>query len=233
MTLHLYDHCPYCVRVELALGLKGLPFERKVYGYGDNLGDDSKGKYYGGSTLTGKKMLPVLEISGRNPKYMGESSIIIAYLEGISADTGTPQLIPPSPVRKDLATFFASDGEFKRLQRILTRPLVIRMKHLKDWQKDEDVAYAIEKYEKAGFDYEDAERRRPEAAKRMEKLLVELEAMMQSDISMTGRGKSWDDVFTLPELRTLSCAPDLRWPNKLRKYLDDSLKRCGVGSYFA
>ena len=33
---------------------------------GDTLGD-SKGKYYGGRTLTGKKMLPVLEIHGRTP----------------------------------------------------------------------------------------------------------------------------------------------------------------------
>ena len=33
---------------------------------GDTLGD-SKGKYYGGRTLTGNKCLPVLEIHGRTP----------------------------------------------------------------------------------------------------------------------------------------------------------------------
>ena len=33
---------------------------------GDTLGD-SKGKYYGGHTLTGHKALPVLEIGGRTP----------------------------------------------------------------------------------------------------------------------------------------------------------------------
>ena len=36
LTLHVYDHCPYCVRVELSLGWKGISFERKVYGYGDS-----------------------------------------------------------------------------------------------------------------------------------------------------------------------------------------------------
>ena len=36
LTLHLYDHCPYCVRVQLALGWKGIPYEMKLYGYGAN-----------------------------------------------------------------------------------------------------------------------------------------------------------------------------------------------------
>ena len=38
LTLHLYDHCPFCIRVELVLGWKGIPYERRVYGYGDTLG---------------------------------------------------------------------------------------------------------------------------------------------------------------------------------------------------
>ena len=37
-----------------------------VHAVGDTLGD-SKGKYYGGRTLTGHKALPVLEIHGRTP----------------------------------------------------------------------------------------------------------------------------------------------------------------------
>ena len=36
LTLHMYDHCPYCVRVQLALGWKGIPHEIKLYGYGAN-----------------------------------------------------------------------------------------------------------------------------------------------------------------------------------------------------
>ena len=61
LTLHLYDHCPFCIRVELVLGWKGIPYERRVYGYGDTLGS-TKGKYYGGTTLTGSKQLPVLAV---------------------------------------------------------------------------------------------------------------------------------------------------------------------------
>lgn len=33
--LHVYDHCPYCMRVELVLGLHGIQYERVVYNYGE------------------------------------------------------------------------------------------------------------------------------------------------------------------------------------------------------
>ena len=36
LTLHLYEHCPFCVRVQLTLGWKGIPYETKAYGYGAN-----------------------------------------------------------------------------------------------------------------------------------------------------------------------------------------------------
>ena len=35
LVLSVYDHCPYCIRVELVLGWLGLNYERVVYGYGD------------------------------------------------------------------------------------------------------------------------------------------------------------------------------------------------------
>ena len=35
LTVHVYDHCPYCIRVMLALGWKGIDHDIRVYGYGD------------------------------------------------------------------------------------------------------------------------------------------------------------------------------------------------------
>ena len=43
---------------------------------GDTLGD-SKGKYYGGRTLTGKKALPVLEIHGRTPPLVRPIRVVV------------------------------------------------------------------------------------------------------------------------------------------------------------
>lgn len=51
LKLHLYDHCPYCTRVELVLGWHGRRYERAVYGYAD---------VEGPTALTGKKVLPVI-----------------------------------------------------------------------------------------------------------------------------------------------------------------------------
>ena len=43
---------------------------------GDTLGD-SKGKYYGGRTLTGHKALPVLEIHGRIPSLVRPVGLVL------------------------------------------------------------------------------------------------------------------------------------------------------------
>ena len=37
----------------------------------------------------------------------------------------------------------------------------------------------------------------------------------------------------VPELRTLSCAPGLKWPKRVKTYLTSALKRGGVSSYFS
>ena len=72
LVLHLYDHCPFCIRVELVLGWKNIPYERKLYGYGD---------IEGPTKIIGKKMLPVLEYHDETgaKKYMGESLDIISF----------------------------------------------------------------------------------------------------------------------------------------------------------
>lgn len=33
LVLFRYDHCPFCIRVELLLGWKGISYDRVVYGY--------------------------------------------------------------------------------------------------------------------------------------------------------------------------------------------------------
>jgi len=67
LTLHLYDHCPFCIRIELILCRLNIPYDRVVYGYGQGAGADRKGYDESGGpvALTGKKMLPVLEMGGR------------------------------------------------------------------------------------------------------------------------------------------------------------------------
>ena len=69
LKVHLYDHCPYCTRVELVLGWHGRPYERVVYGYAD---------VQGPTALTGKKVLPVITWRDEDVEHtLGESLDII------------------------------------------------------------------------------------------------------------------------------------------------------------
>lgn len=71
MKLKLYHYviCPYCVRVRLTLGYLGLPYESIVVPYND---EETPLK------LSGKKMLPILEMDG---KIVNESLDIMAILD--------------------------------------------------------------------------------------------------------------------------------------------------------
>ena len=69
LTLYHYVHCPFCVRVRMALGYLKLPYQSVVVPYDD---ENTPLK------LTGVKMLPIMEIDG---KAMNESLDIIALLD--------------------------------------------------------------------------------------------------------------------------------------------------------
>jgi hypothetical protein len=66
-VLHVYDHCPFCNRVEWLMQRHGLAYRRVLYGYGAGARPDKcDGHGYGEGPLhlTGQKMLPVLEGPG-------------------------------------------------------------------------------------------------------------------------------------------------------------------------
>ena len=66
-VLHVYDHCPFCNRVEYLMQHHGIQYDRVLYGYGagaDPEKTDGIGYGAGPLHLTGKKMLPVLEGPG-------------------------------------------------------------------------------------------------------------------------------------------------------------------------
>ena len=54
-TLHVYDHCPFCIRVELLCGIFGINYDRVVYGYGEGAPAEKHGYGDGPVKLTGKK----------------------------------------------------------------------------------------------------------------------------------------------------------------------------------
>lgn len=69
LTLYHYVHCPFCVRVRMALGYLNVEYKSKVVPYDDELTPVK---------LTGKKMLPIL---AHDNGAMNESLDIIKYLD--------------------------------------------------------------------------------------------------------------------------------------------------------
>jgi glutaredoxin 2 len=69
LQLYHYVHCPFCIRVRMALGHLNLPYESIVLPYND---EETP------LALTGTKMLPILSING---KAMNESLEILAAVD--------------------------------------------------------------------------------------------------------------------------------------------------------
>ena len=106
-VLHVYDHCPFCNRVEWLMQQHGLAYRRVLYGYGAGANPAKcEGHGYGEGPLhlTGQKMLPVLEGPGvpcaAGHKGLPESMEICAFL------IGRHQLVVPCESgRADLKRF--------------------------------------------------------------------------------------------------------------------------------
>jgi len=211
--LHCYDHCPYCIRVELALTFLGVPYTREVYGYGD---------FEGPKKLTGKKQLPVLEHLGHKTP---ESLDIIDIL-----DANTPhRSIPPKTNRSDLDEWLRDS---KGTRTNLTRPRVFKVP-VKDWANIEDTRYATQKYEKLGFNYSQAKARTADLIVEMNEWLEKFSDKLLYDTqSVNEFGFGMDDILVIPHLRTLTCVKGLKWPDKLRKYLENSFEDVKAELYF-
>uniref|UniRef100_A0A7S3PPM6 GST N-terminal domain-containing protein n=1 Tax=Aplanochytrium stocchinoi TaxID=215587 RepID=A0A7S3PPM6_9STRA len=216
--LHVYDHCPFCIRVELVLGLREIPYERVVYGYGDVDGPTEK---------FGKKMLPVLEYENDVGvrTHLKESLDIIDYVETLEGDLG--RLLPPSTGRFSKWT----KQEYKPPLRMLARPRIINVP-IGDWANPEDVEYAKQKYTKQGFDYEKAMSSTEENITKINGALKQLEKMIYCKDYLNPWGVSMDDILLVPELRTLTCVKGVDWPPLVLAYLTCICDRAHVQLYF-
>jgi len=221
LNLHLYDHCPYCTRVELVLGWRGLQYGKTGYGYAD---------VEGPTALTGKKVLPVLEwtdVLGQQQR-MPESRDIIRAVDGMAGPGGS--IIAPKTGRKDLNSW---QRRLRRFMHGLTRPRLLRMP-IADFSTREDVQYQMDRYTAKGFDYEESLARTAELMPKVEQALSDLEPLLRGGrrVSLSGDGWSWDDLHVLPSLRVLTCVAGLAWPSKVRSYVQESHAEAGVGLYF-
>mmetsp|Transcript_14540 Transcript_14540/g.36813 ORF Transcript_14540/g.36813 Transcript_14540/m.36813 type:complete len:274 (-) Transcript_14540:159-980(-) len=237
LTLHAYDHCPYCNRVEFLLGKLDVPYTRVLYGYGEGADPaEAGGTGYnpggGPVVLTGKKILPVLVGEGvpapAGMKGLPESLEICSYVTAC-----VPGGISPATGRGDLDAW---SKDFKEVVTPLVRPRIAKMP-IQDWADSRDSEYAVWKYStKFGFDYDKAVAQTAELLPRASALLLKLEPLLRGTDAdgapcLNSWGLSVDDIILLPDLRQLSCVQGVTWPAKVQAYLDSACGKAQCKSY--
>jgi glutaredoxin 2 len=237
-TIYVYDHCPFCVRVRLALGMKNI--KHKIHFMAN---DDVATP----TSLVGKKIAPIFEYTPLSI-CMAESMDIIQLIDNTN-EFGPIQMIQPSTDRTDIQQWQKS---VQSLLRDLQRPRYVNTGLLPEFHTA-DGRYAfirnhpIPPYEKSDWKnnytletqlllYQQCMLQDPQAKiAQLNEKLIELDDMIYSDwyCSNTNNGFSYDDIDLWSRLRSITIIKNVQWPSKLRNYMDHLSQYADVPLYDA
>ena len=200
MKLYTYDHCPYCVRTRLALGLKDIPFDHIV------LLNDDEATPIG---FIGAKKVPILQ--KENGTHMGESMEIVRYIDSSDGDPSFAELNADDAFQD----WYQATSE---LIRKLLFPRWVRSP-LPEFATESARAYFTRKKTETIGDFDEALANTPKLKTDMEQALGKLEPLIQSPHASRGV-LSYEDIDLFGKLRGLTLIKDLRIPTRVRAYID-------------
>lgn len=221
--IYAYGHCPFCVRVRLAFGLKNIKHE--VYFLANDDIDTP-------TELVGKKIAPIYENKGEDLVMM-ESLDIIAKVDE-DPKYGPVGHFKPMSSRTDIKAWQKS---VQTTMRMLTRPRYMMVVMPEFAQKDGKDAFVknhpIPPYEKPDWKggnmgleqqwalYNEAYVVSKTLIPEMNKALEELDSMVYSSDFCTEGGLSYDDIDLFSRLRSLTLVKGIVWPDKLGLYMQN------------
>mmetsp|Transcript_8102 Transcript_8102/g.11667 ORF Transcript_8102/g.11667 Transcript_8102/m.11667 type:complete len:301 (+) Transcript_8102:79-981(+) len=229
-VVYVYDHCPFCVRVRLALGIKNVKHNVNFLA-----NDDIPTP----TALVGKKIAPIFALP-EDDLVMGESMDIIKLVDS-DPRFGAVNTIKPATGRDDIKKWQKS---VQTLLRTLQRPRYVATGLLPEFQQL-DGRHAFIKnhqlppYEKPEWKGNDenpdgmdmdvklklyAEAMAKDPASSVEELnakLVELDDIVYSEHYCSEGGLSLDDIDLWARLRSITIIKGVVWPAKLRNYMDN------------
>mmetsp|Transcript_23185 Transcript_23185/g.38369 ORF Transcript_23185/g.38369 Transcript_23185/m.38369 type:complete len:299 (-) Transcript_23185:232-1128(-) len=229
-TLYVYDHCPFCVRVRIALGIKNIKY---LVNFMAN--DDIPTP----TALVGKKIAPIFELPS-DKLIMAESLDIIKLIDSDERFGPIGQIAPAT----DRTEIKAWQKSVQLLLRTLQRPRYVATGLLPEFQQL-DARHAFIKnhqlppYDKPewkgneenpdGMDMDEklelyAEAMAKDPAPLIEELnakLVELDDVVFSEHYCSEGGLSYDDIDLWARLRSITVIKGVQWPAKLRNYMDN------------
>ncbi len=202
MKLHVFDHCPFCVRVRMCFGLKGIPCELEFH-----LDDDEEAPI----RMIGRNMLPILE---DEDGFMGESLDIVRKVDGLSGER-----LFDAPPRLEI------DAWIGRWATPISGLAIPRTADpiFPEFRTEAARAYFTRNKE-AQFGAFAGLLSRTDAFKaELAPGLAEL-ALILPD----AEGATMDDIVLFPLLRSLSIVPELPLPAKVSTYCERMAERSGV-----
>ena len=202
MKLYVYDHCPFCVRARMPLGLKGIEAETVFL---DNHDETTP------ISMIGAKMLPILE---DGDGHLGESLDIVHKLDGLSE----PRLFDGEP-KKDLTDWLREAGPAINTLVIPRAPDPV----FPEFRDPDAVAYFTEKKEANFGDFDGLLAKTDEKIREVEAALDRLVPLLPDP-----EAPSIDDIYLFPILRGLTIVPGLTMPEPVAAYTARMSERTGL-----
>lgn len=234
--VYVYGHCPFCVRVRVAFGLKNIKHE--CYFMANDDVDTP-------TALVGKKIAPIYErrVTDGEDTVMGESMDIVKLVDA-DETFGPTNFFKPMSTRTDIQAW---QKKVKPTSGMLTRPRYMMVVIPEFSQKDGRDAFVknhpIPPYEKKDWKsgdmsldqqwalYNEAYIVSKDMVATMNGYLKELDDMVYCSEYCTEGGLSYDDIDLFSRLRSLTLVAGIQWPEKLGKYMQNLSEQGDVPLY--
>jgi len=223
-TLLVYDHCPFCVRVRLAFGLKGIK-HKLVFLANDDVATPT--------ALVGKKIAPIFAWPEGGINAMPESLDIISLVDK-DARFGSPGFFKPMSGRAELKAWQEKAKEVNSLAqrpRYMMSPILpefatadgreafVTNHPIPPYSKDEwkKTLSSVQRWEKYVESYQVSLTKIDE----INANLIELDKLVFSDECINPGGISLDDIDLWSRLRSLTLVKGVVLPPMLGAYMSN------------
>jgi len=212
MAVWIYDHCPYCTRVRIIIGLKKLPVDIKILGNSDEKGHID---------LCGKKQVPILK--KMDGSILLESLDIVKFLDEFDGKS----LLEDGNKNKEIYQKWTHSNK-------LTHPRFIQL-GLEEFKTKEDIEYFTAKKTKDIGDFKENLDKTQDLIKeeeikmkdQLEKIIPPVDELKKGKGGLNGNF-SYDDIHLFPRLRSLTCVKGFKFPDNIRFYIDNLAKLSNI-----
>lgn len=210
MKLYIYDHCPFCVRARMILGIKGIDAEQII------LQNDDEDTPIG---MIGAKQVPILQ--KQDGSYMGESLDIVRYIDGLSNEGRLKE-----EIRTEIQTWLDKVNSYSSK---LIQPRTVLI-DLPEFSTQKAIDYFVHKKEQNIGSFQTNLEKTNEYLQQIHQDLTTLADLIQSEQALN-KEISMEDIHVFPILRNLTIVKDIVFPEKVENYIKNMSNLTGISLY--